>query len=336
MTTLRRSKPVIRLWGIAGSCNTVIKPLGFQMGRQLVDFIQTAFAPDFRVTADARMLQAVENDHKGGRNDDTRRAREIEKTLSDDNIVAAINLRGGAWLTRVLPQINFRVLDTRTRPIAIFGFSEITTLLNITAANHHVVAYHDLCPSMFTAAKRNRTKLQMRRNVLDFFTDVRRIIRGQPSQRTIDAKIVHGSLPTPKTMSLIGGNLTLLTTLIGTPHAKTITPRKNRWLLIEDVHETPWRIDRKIAHLALAGYLNRYEGFVVGRFTNADKDITAAALICLKKQLANTNAPIIRADNIGHVLPIAPVPLGKRVIRFSKNQNHKVIFDIAWNKLRIL
>ncbi len=335
MTAARRSKPVVRLWGIAGSCRNLIRSLGFQSGRQFVEFVATAFDPTFRVTADTRMLQAVEDDLRGGRKDDARRAREIEQTLADDNVVVAINLRGGAWLTRVLPRVDFGALKNRKRPIAIFGFSEITTLLNITAAHRNVVAYHDMTPSMLTATSRKRTPTQIRADILNYFADIRRIITGQPSQRTIDAKLVHGKLSDDQSISLVGGNLTLLTTLIGSPHAKTIAPRRNRWLLIEDVHETSWRIDRKLAHLAMAGMLHRYDGFVLGRCTNGDTDLTDAALNCLKKQMDSPNTPIIRAANIGHVLPIAPVPLNRPVIRILKGRNRRISFDINWSKLKI-
>ncbi len=332
MSRPRRSTKTIRLWSIAGSCRPVIESLGLQSGSELIQFVQNAFGENYRVTADVRTLEASEDDDKGGRNDDLRRGREIERTLSDDKIVAAIAIRGGAWLTRVLPKIDFDTLKTRTRPIAILGFSEITGLLNITAGYRKTIAIHDLCPSFLRATKKRPSEKQLRDQFTNFFSDVERMITGQPSHRTIQARLIQGQFSNPKNISIVGGNLSLLTTLIGTPYAKSIAPRKHCWLLLEDVHEPPWRIDRMLAHFTLAGWLQRYDGFILGRFTNHGEDITNAVRICLEKQLAPAISPIILANNIGHVLPMAPIPLGKRVVTLTVGNDRNVRFDIAWPK----
>ncbi len=332
----KNTRPIIRLWSVASSCADMLPLLGCKRTSDLVELVQRAVGDRYRVTADARQIEADEVDDHGGRRDDIARAREIQNTLADDRIVAAVALRGGAWLTRILPLVDFNVLRTRKNRLALFGFSELTPLINIAARYPSVFAYHDLCPGFLRVGMTNyarehvstlsRRKLTTpaaiesfaKRWAADrfvdqfsaFFRDVVDIIEGKGSSRSIIARCVHGRINEPVTIKAVGGNLTTLITLLGSPHKRALYPT-GRWLVIEDIRERPERVDRMLAHLTLAGMLNRYDGILVGVFYRRAGDCTDATLQCLKHHLAKVHCPIITTKDVGHVWPIAPLPIGR-------------------------
>ena len=112
--------------------------LGCRDASELIAKVQESVGDRYLVTGSRSQIEAYEDHRRGGRTDDAARAREIEETFEDSNVVAAIALRGGAWLTRILPLIDFDILERRTKRLAIFGFSEITPLMNIQNASEYI------------------------------------------------------------------------------------------------------------------------------------------------------------------------------------------------------
>lgn len=356
---------VIRLLSVAGSCRSTLAALGCADTRSLIALVQDAVGDRFRVTASARQVEAAENDRRGGRQDDAGRAREIERTFADDRVAAAVALRGGAWLTRILPRIDFNVLNHRRAPLALFGFSELTPLLNIAAACPSVFAYHDLCPAfllpgMTDYARRHVRSLlgpardsdeaesfaqswakgRFRESFAKFFRDVASIIEGRGSARRVTGRWVRNR-PRPtvrrRTVTLVGGNLTTLVTLLTSPYAAALRP-DGRWLLLEDIRETPDRVDRLLSHLSLSGWLARYDGIVLGRFRDRSGDITRAVLACLECHLGRARPPIVLVGKVGHVWPIAPLPLGRPFawrITAATGDRTTVVADIPWPHHRV-
>ncbi len=329
-------KRTIRLWSIATPFGQVASKLGCQNTQKFLKFVQNAVGSDYRVTTDNRLLNAAEDDDRGGRTDDAARAREIEKTLADDSVAAAVALRGGAWLIRILPRIDFSVLKRRKRRIALFGFSEIAPLINIASQYESVVAYHDLCPAfllpgMIFHAREDVERLygeqmaadeamafgrgwamgKFRSEFAEFFRDAVSMLEGRGSSREVSGCLVGGSLTRAKRVSVVGGNLTTIVPLLNSPFAGAIEPAKGRWLLIEDWRESPDRIDRLLSHFSLSGQLSRYEGFIVGTFREPDGDCAEAAVRALKRHLGSAQPPIILTGDIGHQYPMSPLPINR-------------------------
>ncbi len=362
MSKSRVHRPIIRLLSVAGSCKTTLAALGCARAKDLVSIVQGAVGDGYRVTASAAQVEADEDDQRGGRRDDAARAREIERTLADDRVVAAIALRGGAWLTRVLPRVDFDVLRRRRKRIAIFGFSEISPLLNIAACYERVVAYHDLCPAyllpgMTDYARHNIASLggggdldpeeeaafargwaagRFRAAFEDFFRDAVEMIEGRPSARTIIGQWTNTEPPRAARVTVVGGNLTTIVTLIGTEYGDALCP-DGKWLLLEDVRETPDRVDRLLSHLSLSGLLPRYEGILLGRFSGHGTCCTGAVVECLKRHLGRARRPIVITEDIGHTWPLSPIPLGRafewRAVRGKRRGT--VIAHVPWSSWRV-
>ena len=113
----------------------------------MLDLAQQGAGPRYAVTTNRKLIQARQIDEQGGRFDDRARAREVETILADDRVAALVTLRGGGWFTRILDRINFDVLRQRRKPIHIFGFSEMTSLVNIAGQYPKAVGLYDLGPA---------------------------------------------------------------------------------------------------------------------------------------------------------------------------------------------
>lgn len=109
---------------------------------------------------------------------------------------------------------------------------------------------------------------------------------------------------------IVGGNLTLLTSLLGTPYEIDT----NRSLLfIEEIEEEPYRIDRMLNQLRLAGKLDQAAGFVIGHFNQCEPKTPAKSLTLeqvIQRYLVIEGKPSVSGFQIGHCLPVKSIPLG--------------------------
>lgn len=367
----RKRKPIIRLLSVASSFKNLLPPLGCRNAKELIQLVQESVGERYRVTGNCTQIEAVEDDHRGGRRDDLSRAREIQSTFANDDIAAAIALRGGAWLTRILPRIDFDVLSRRRNRLALFGFSELTPLINIAAGYKKVFAYHDLCPGFLLAGMTNYARdhigeltdgtapagrphpgtesadvfarewatARFPAEFSGFFKDAVTIIEGRGSKRSVSGVCVRGRITEPRQIRVVGGNLTTLVTLLASPYAAALRP-KGRWLLIEDIRESPERVDRLLSHLSLSGWLNQYEGILVGRFYRREGDCTRDVLACLDRHLGGRGGPpVVVTEDVGHVWPISPLPIARPfdlVPLRSPRGRGRLAARFPWSRWRIV
>ncbi|MDQ2778777.1 MAG: LD-carboxypeptidase, partial [Pseudomonadota bacterium] len=105
---------------------------------------------------------------------------------------------------------------------------------------------------------------------------------------------------------LIGGNLSLVAALLGTPWAWS---PQGAILFLEDINEEPHRIDRLLTQLRLAGVLDAVRGFVIGSFTES-----ASPVPLLQQMLGALGKPLLAGWPTGHGTPNRPLPLGLPVV----------------------
>ena len=114
---------------------------------------------------------------------------------------------------------------------------------------------------------------------------------------------------------LIVGNLTVLTHIMGTKHIPNF---KNSILVIEDIGEAPYRIDRMLTHLRLAGVLQQLAGLGLGSFKycdddkDVDKNKTFELIDIFKDRTQDLKIPIVSNLPIGHCCGNASLPLGSQ------------------------
>lgn len=320
-------RSIIHLSAPAASCLPFFQHLGMKSAAEFVALVQECVGDSHRVTADESLLDASENEHAGGRRDDAARAHDLTSALGDEMVEAIVTIRGGAWLTRVLPLIDFEVLCHRTRPVTVWGFSELTTVVNIAASYEQARAVYDMGPAFLTYGLRRHMLLtgdaeRPTGSALDawvdarlgpelkaYFQEVVRMLAGEPAPAPIVAHLSQGDLPGRFEASFSGGNLTVLTTLMGSAYRARAVP-EGSWLLLEDLNEKPERIDRLLAAVTLSGVWSSCAGLLLGDFHRGRHDLLEAVKALLPYHLPRgRELPILTTRQVGHVWPMSPLRL---------------------------
>lgn len=312
----------------AGSVRPFFDALNIETADRLIEMVQQAVGDGLQVTGDRELIEAGENERQGGRVDDERRADDLQAALGDDAVAAIVLIRGGAWFTRILPRIDFSALDRRHARVAVFGFSELTTLVNIVGSYEKGIGIYDMGPAFLTYGLKRQAMLQcppgrdsaqpsaswmgdrLVKEFETFFKDVVSMIGGQGSSRSISARLVRGTLPPQACRArFTGGNLTVMSTMIGSTFDACLKP-VGRWLFFEDFNDKLERIDRFLSHLTLSRYWDVCEGILVGDFHRGYEDQTPSVLELLPYHLPKTfDKPILVSGDVGHVCPMSPLPL---------------------------
>ena len=120
---------------------------------------------------------------------------------------------------------------------------------------------------------------------------------------------------------LWGGNLTLLCSLLGTPHWPAV---KNGILFLEDVNEHPYRVERMLLQLHQAGVLQQQRVVVLGAFSDwkpspLDRGYTMRTVVAMMRSVSRT--PILTGLPFGHVQPKVTLPVGCRVQLWVEGRN---------------
>lgn len=307
--------------------------------------MQEVVGGSYQVSAQTKLFDAAEDELHGGRADDAERAADIQHALVDSAVAAIVSLRGGAWFTRILPRIDFSTIDRRTAPVAFFGFSELTPLANIIGAHAMGRGFYDMGPAFLAYglryfAERNPDVLEKSKlNVQDWVraqTDLqfreffRRCIQSIENRRTIEleASLLRGNLSDSGRATFVGGNLTVLSTMIGSRYEPSIAP-DGRWLVLEDYNDKPERFDRFLAHCTLAGYFDRCEGVLLGDFHSQERDLAPAIVEMLRHHIpTRTDLPILYAPTVGHTWPMDTLPLHERAV-FRRDPGGRVVLHWA-------
>ncbi len=239
---------------------------------------------------------------------DEGRLEDLNAALRDPSIDAVWCLRGGYGSTRILDRVDFDALARRPKPI--IGFSDITALLNGAVARAGVVAFHG---PVARASMAGFSREHFER-VLATAQPAGRLARlpGPPDvllpRRDRIVTLAGGIAEGP----LLGGNLTLLQCLIGTPFFPDLD---GAILFLEDVNEDLYRVDRTLAHLRMTGALHRLAGVAVGRFTELRRHTNDGALgfdEVLETYFRPLGIPVAYGFPIGHIDDQWTLPLGVR------------------------
>jgi muramoyltetrapeptide carboxypeptidase len=224
-----------------------------------------------------------------------------------DGIIA---IRGGWGCLRMINYLDYAMI--RRHPKVIMGYSDLTTLLNAIYVRTGLVTFHG---PVALSTYNDYTNEYLQKAV---FTPkpIGRVMQPPKSDdEKGDTTVISlgkgkGSGP------LVGGNLSLIVTMLGTPFEIDL---KGKVLFVEDVGEEPYRIDRMLTHLWMTGRLKKLAGLAFGKFTNCvpKKDnpeyptsFTVEEL--LRDRITPLGIPAISGVNIGHIKNKLTMPIGAR------------------------
>jgi muramoyltetrapeptide carboxypeptidase len=240
---------------------------------------------------------------------DEERLADLNAALSDPRIDAIWCLRGGYGMTRILDRVDFDAL--KRKPKAVIGYSDITALLNGAVKLSGVTSFHG---PMSRSSLSPFSRWHFDR-VLGNQNAAGQLGRIAPPADVLvprDDRIVT-LRPGTAEGRLLGGNLSLLQCLVGTRYFPDLD---DAILFLEDVGEDLYRVDRMLAHLRMAGMLQRVKGVMIGRFTEMDRGGEDGALgydEVLSTYLLPLNVPVAYGFPIGHIDDQWTLPLGVRV-----------------------
>jgi muramoyltetrapeptide carboxypeptidase len=206
---------------------------------------------------------------------DAHRAAELNAAFRDPSIRAVWAMRGGYGCARLLPLLDAEAF--RADPTWIIGFSDITALHG-WADRQGVAALH--APVATTYA---RTE----------------------NKEAMWAKLMAPAAATDQP-AVVGGNLSVLYSLLGTPYFPEVT---GRWLLLEDLDEYLYHIDRMLCALRLAGVFERAHGLLMGSFSDLHDNTIASGQTA--DNPFSRSVPEMVAEHVPAGLPVVwDVPVG--------------------------
>jgi muramoyltetrapeptide carboxypeptidase len=239
---------------------------------------------------------------------DQDRAGDINAMFADDAVRAIFAVRGGWGCARVLPFLDFERIGAN--PKLLIGFSDVTALHLALAARAGFTSIHAPNAANSWGAL---SWDSLRRLVFEGATPTYRnpaasedrLVQRNWRIRTFRAGTASGRL--------LGGNLTTLSALVGTPYLPDFT---GAILFLEDVDEAEYRIDRMLTQLALSGILGRVAGVVFGQCTGCSgKEPNYSGFTLsevLNQHLAPLGVPAFQGALIGHVANQFSLPVGIR------------------------
>lgn len=241
--------------------------------------------------------------HLGGT--DAQRADELNALIRDPAVRAIFPARGGYGLTRIIDRIDYKALAAD--PKIITGYSDLTALHLAVARKARVVTFHSPLP-MHSLHKGETEPHAFA------YRSFRRMILAPSGGLGAGIVEVPPSGDKPEALvagkargRLLGGNLSLVAATIGTPYA--IEP-EGAILLLEDVNEAPYRVDRMLSQLRLAGVLDKVSGVVLGSFTTKEPDEPAKIDTILREYFGGLKVPVIIGFPAGHAPANATLPHG--------------------------
>ena len=224
--------------------------------------------------------------------DDRQRADLIMRLTADAQVKAIFCIRGGYGAMRILPLLDF---DAFVRhPKIIVGFSDTTALLLAVHRSCGMVTYHG--PLVTTLAQSDEdTQSALFQAIF------------QPDPLPLQAR-AGGELKAGRAVGpVLAGNLTTLNHLLGTPYQ----PRfEGRILLLEDRAEAPYRIDRMLTQLKLAGCLDDLAGIGLGGFESCGDEQQLFDIV--GELFADRKFPILARLPFGHANRNLTVPIGRQ------------------------
>ncbi|GMR25232.1 MAG: LD-carboxypeptidase [Ignavibacteria bacterium] len=233
---------------------------------------------------------------------DQERADDLNSMFKNKNVKAIFCLRGGYGASRILDKINFKIV--RNNPKIFVGYSEITALQMAILQKTGLVTFAG--PMVATDFGNEITSYTE-----DFFWRIISSHKKMGRLRYLDndklVPITKGSA----SGRIIGGNLSVLGALSGTEYFPEL---KNRILMLEEIDEFPYKVDRLLNQLRLLKVFKKIKGIILGRFVDCYEHDTSKRTLTLgeviEDYMKGLKIPVLYTFPHGHIKDKVTVPFG--------------------------
>ena len=224
---------------------------------------------------------------------DADRLADLVEALNDPTVDILLCSRGGYGLQRIIDRV-----PRITKPI--IGFSDITALHQLAGISHQPSVHGIMCKHIATLPEDSEPMVALRQ-----------LLNGQSVQYRWETHPLN--TPGHACAPIVGGNLSVLCGLQGTPYGLQHQDFRIQFpiLLIEDIGERHYHVDRMMRTLRMSGVLAHLSGLIVGQFTDCEDDpsMNASVYETIKEVVADYDYPILFNAPIGHVEHNVPLLL---------------------------
>lgn len=282
----------------------IISPGSFVKEQQLEKSIQTIKSLGF----EPYYLSSILDKHGSFAGTDANRISELHHMFSNAQVAGIICARGGYGGIRLLPDIDYSLI--KNNPKALIGFSDVTALLQTIYQQTGLIGFHG---PMGISTFSDYTKYNFQKILMypedDFTIKISEINAAEDDliyrSKTIIPGIAEGEI--------IGGNLSVLCSMIGTTYDFDTT---GKILILEEVAEEPYRIDKMLTQLLLSGKLQKAAGIALGIFRKCEAEEPRNSFHVLEivhERLNRLNVPVVYGLSFGHIRQNATLPIGLKV-----------------------
>lgn len=239
---------------------------------------------------------------------DEERATDFNEMFSDPEVKAVICIRGGSGASRILPYLDYEMVKKNPKPL--LGYSDITALHCALQRQTGLISFHG--PN----GSGSWNSFNVRQFEQIFFNKELALFKNEGNKgdelvlKANRIQTLNGGTAEGK---ILGGNLTVLTALSGTPYYPDF---QNSILFIEDIGEDPYRIDRMMSTLKLNGTLGMIKGFIFGQCSDCKPGGGYGSLTVdqiLDQYILPLEVPAYSGAMIGHIPRQFIVPVGAQV-----------------------
>lgn len=248
---------------------------------------------------------------------DADRAADFADAWMDDEVAAVVAGRGGYGTQRMLDLLDWRRL-AEARPKVLAGFSDVTALHQAVASRLGLVSLHSHVTTSLGSASDDSAE-QMR--AMLFEPAAFDLFAGAAPDLEAGVRTV---LPGAATGVLIGGNLSMLAGEVGTVFNR---PARGGIVLLEEVTEEPYRLDRLLTQLLRTGWFDGVRAIVLGAFTECGDPAAVAAV--LSDRLVPLGVPMVAGFDFGHTATSRCVPLGVRATLDAPGEDRPASLTLA-------
>ncbi len=254
--------------------------------------------------------------------DDGQRVHELHTVWGDEEVKAVMTARGGYGCLRIMGSLDLDFL--RARPKWLIGFSDLTVLLNGIYAKTGLITLHG--PGVTSLPRIDSPSLDRFKELIGGEFRDRENIAGLEILSSGNEQGQRAS------GQLVGGNLTTLTHLVGTPWL----PRfDGNILFLEDTAEIEYKLDRMLTHLSCCGLLDNLAGLILGVFDPGHDD--RLETLRLNEHIWNRaleltehfGYPVWGGFPIGHQRENQPLPIGMKAIMDSAGATLQLLPQVS-------
>lgn len=242
--------------------------------------------------------------------EDDHRLEDLNDALADPRIEGVWCVRGGYGAIRLLGKIDYAAIKKNPKPL--IGYSDITAIHSAIHRNTGLVTFHG-------PTAREKLGDFSRASLMKAVVERTDPCGAAPAAREINPGRAQGRLA--------GGNLAMIASLVGTPYAADLS---GAILVLEDINEPLYRVDRMLHQLLLAGALEGCRAIAFGDCTGVEENCATGGLDALLQSFtARLRIPCLAGIPVGHIPEQWTIPLGAGATLDTAERKLNVTFTLA-------